>query len=122
MALRQTAEDYLKTIYILSSKDEVRGAFIADELGISRPTVCVTLKALEKEGYLTMDSTHAVHLTDEGKRIGMRVQKRFEDLKKLLEVLGVDSTTASEDACKMEHAVSDKSFSALMSIIENKGV
>ena len=122
MALRQTAEDYLKTIYILSSKDEVRGAFIADELGISRPTVCVTLKALEKEGYLTMDSTHAVHLTDEGKRIGMRVQKRFEDLKKLLEALGVDSTTASEDACKMEHAVSDKSFSALMSIIENKGV
>ena len=122
MALRQTAEDYLKTIYILSCKDEVRGAFIADELGISRPTVCVTLRALEKEGYLTMDSTHAVHLTDEGKRIGMRIHKRFENLKKLLETLGVDCATASEDACKMEHAVSDKSFSALMSIIENKGV
>lgn len=122
MALRQTAEDYLKTIYILSMKDEVRGAFIADELGISRPTVCVTLRALEKDGFLTMDSTHAVHLTDEGKLIGMRIQKRFEDLKKLLETLGVDSVTASEDACKMEHAVSDKSFSALMSIIENKGV
>ena len=122
MALRQTAEDYLKTIYILSMKGEVRGAFIADELGISRPTVCVTLRALEKEGYITMDSTHAVHLTDEGKRIGKRVHKRFENLKKLLETLGVDSTTASEDACKMEHAVSDKSFSALMSIIENKGV
>lgn len=122
MALRQTAEDYLKTIYILSTKDEVIGAFIADELGISRPTVCVTLRALEKDGYLTMDSTHAVHLTDEGKRIGMRIQKRFENLKNLLETLGVDSTTASEDACKMEHAVSDKSFSALMSIIENKGV
>lgn len=118
MALRQTAEDYLKTIYILSCKDEVRGAFIADELGISRPTVCVTLRALEKEGYLTMDSTHAVHLTDEG----MRIYKRYENLKKLLETLGVDRATASEDACKMEHAVSDKSFSALMSIIENKGV
>ena len=122
MALRQTAEDYLKTIYILSSKDEVRGAFIADELGISRPTVCVTLKALEKDGYLTMDSTHAVHLTEKGKRIGMMVQHRYENLKKLLEALGVDSTTASEDACKMEHAVSDKSYSALMSILENKGV
>lgn len=120
MALRQTAEDYLKTIYILSSKDEVRGAFIADELGISRPTVCVTLKALEKDGYLTMDSAHTVHLTEEGKRIGMRVQHRYENLKKLLETLGVDSATASEDACKMEHAVSDKSFSALMNII-NKG-
>ena len=122
MALRQTAEDYLKTIYILSSKDEVRGAFIADKLGISRPTVCVTLKALEKDGYLTMDSTHAIHLTDKGKRIGMRVQKRFEDLKCLLEALGVDSTTASEDACRIEHALSDKSYSALMSILKNKGV
>lgn len=119
MALRQTAEDYLKTIYILSLRNEVRGAFIADELGISRPTVCVTLRALEKAGYLTMDSTHAVHLTEEGKCIGMRVQQRFEDFKKLLETLGVDSVTASEDACKMEHALSDKSYLALMSIIEN---
>ena len=52
----------------------------------------------------------------------MRIYKRYENLKKLLETLGVDRATASEDACKMEHAVSDKSFSALMSIIENKGV
>ena len=69
-----------------------------------------------------MDSTHAVHLTDEGMRIGMRIYKRYENLKKLLETLGADRASASEDACKMEHAVSDKSFSALMSIIENKGV
>ena len=60
MKLRRTTEDYLKTIYLLSQKTEVHGAHIAEELGVSKPTVSVSLKALEREGYLTRDENHAV--------------------------------------------------------------
>ena len=63
MKQRKTVEDYLKTIYLLSKKREVHGAYIAEALGVSKPTVSIALKSLEKEGYLTRDERHAIRLT-----------------------------------------------------------
>ena len=66
MKLRRTTEDYLKTIYLLSQKTEVHGAYIAEALGVSKPTVSISLKALEQEGYLMRDENRAFCLTEAG--------------------------------------------------------
>ncbi len=114
MKQRKSTEDYLKIIYNLGKMgDEVRGSRIAEELGVSRPTVSVSLKALEKEGYITMDETHAVHLTELGSTVAEETYERHMTFQQLLEGLGVSRDTASADACEMEHVVSPESYVAL---------
>ena len=120
MKQRKTVEDYLKTIYLLSKKREVHGAYIAEELGVSKPTVSVSLKALEREGYLTRDENHAVCLTEAGLKIAKATYERHQTFRTLLENLGVDGKTAATDACLMEHAVSMESYEALKELAEKK--
>lgn len=120
MTQRKTVEDYLKTIYILSMKKEVHGAYIAEELGVSKPTVSIALKALEKEGYLTRDETRAVCLTEKGMKIAKATYERHQTFRLLLENLGVDGKTAAADACLMEHAVSPESYQALKKLVKRK--
>lgn len=120
MKQRKTVEDYLKTIYLLSKKREVHGAYIAEELGVSKPTVSVSLKALEREGYLTRDENHAVCLTEAGLKIAKATYERHQTFQALLEDLGVDGKTAAADACQMEHAVSMESYEALKELMERK--
>ena len=120
MKQRKTVEDYLKTIYLLSKKREVHGAYIAEELGVSKPTVSVSLKALEREGYLTRDENHAVCLTEAGLKIAKATYERHQTFRTLLENLGVDGKTAATDACLMEHAVSPQSYEALKELAEKK--
>ena len=120
MKQRKTVEDYLKTIYLLSKKREVHGAYIAEELGVSKPTVSVSLKALEREGYLTRDENHAVCLTEAGLKIAKATYERHQPFRTLLEDLGVDGKTAAADACLMEHAVSPQSYEALKELAEKK--
>ena len=110
-------EDYLKTIYILSQNKDVHGADIARAIGVSRPTVCVSLKALEEEGYILMDDAHEVHLTEKGMRIAEETYERHNTFCQLLTELGVDEKTASSDACEMEHAVSNESYQALKALV-----
>ena len=117
MKKRKTTEDYLKTIYMLSSKGEVRGVDIAKELRVTKPTVCVSLKELEAEGFLYMTQERTVILTDTGKRIAKDVIERNTVFRRLLLSLGVDKETAANDACEMEHAVSPESFEALKQMI-----
>lgn len=113
MKLKRVTEDYLKTIYILSLKGEVHATRLAEEFGVSKPTVSVSLKSLEKDGYIIRDENRAIFLTRSGKKIAKSVYERHCVLRKMLETLGVDKTTAASDACKMEHAVSPESFKAL---------
>ena len=80
---------------------------------MSKPTVSVSLKSLEKDGYIIRDENRAISLTRSGKKIAKNVYERHCVLRKMLETLGVDKTTAASDACKMEHAVSPESFKAL---------
>lgn len=113
MKLKRVTEDYLKTIYILSLKGEVHATRLAEEFGVSKPTVSVSLKSLEKDGYIIRDKNRVISLTRSGKKIAKSVYERHCVLRKMLETLGVDKTTAASDACKMEHAVSPESFKAL---------
>ena len=117
MKQKKSVEDYLKTIYILSREKDVHGADIARTIGVSRPTVCVSLKALEEEGYILMDDTREVHLTEKGMRIAEQIYERHNTLCRLLTKLGVDEKTAVSDACEMEHAVSNESYQALKALV-----
>ncbi|EET60297.1 iron dependent repressor DNA binding domain protein [Marvinbryantia formatexigens DSM 14469] len=119
--MKRATEDYLKTIYMLSKKGEVHGSYIAEKLGISRPTVSVYLRNLETEGYIRMDENRAVFLTEAGETIARDIYARHATLQQLLEELGVDSRTAAEDACRMEHAISPKSFEAIKKLMIQKG-
>lgn len=119
MKLKRVTEDYLKTIYILSLKEEVHATRLAEELGVSKPTVSVSLKSLEKDGYIIRDENRVISLTRSGKKIAKSVYERHCVLRKMLETLGVDKTTAASDACKMEHAVSPESFKALRKLTKH---
>ena len=114
---KKSVEDYLKTIYILSKNKDVHGADIARAIGVSRPTVCASLKALEEEGYILMDDAREVHLTEKGIRIAEETYERHNTFCQLLTELGVDEKTASSDACEMEHAVSNESYQALKALV-----
>lgn len=117
MKKKKSVEDYLKTIYILSRKKDVHGADIAKAIGVSRPTVCVSLKALTEEGYILVDDAHEVHLTEKGLQIAKETYERHDMFRRLLTGLGVNEKTATSDACEMEHAVSAESYQALKALV-----
>lgn len=117
MTTTERAEDYLKYIYILSLTQEVHSVRLAEVMGISKPTVCVALRSLEREAYLTMDRKRAISLTPKGMEIALRTYERNQAFQKLLAKIGVDDATAREDACRMEHAVSPESFAAMKKTI-----
>ena len=118
MKLKRVTEDYLKTIYILSLKGEVHATRLAEELGVSKPTVSVSLKSLEKDGYIIRDENRVISLTRSGKKIAKSVYERNCVFCEMLENLGVDKTTAASDACKLEHVVSPESFKALRKLVK----
>lgn len=120
MKQKKSTEDYLKTIHILSIRGEVRGADLAREFGVTRPTVSVALKGLLREGYITMNSDHAVVLTETGRAVAESMLDRHITFQELLLSLGIDKETAARDACEMEHSVSAKSFEALKLLTESR--
>lgn len=117
MKHKRGREDYLKTIYLLSKKGEVHGVTVASELGVTRPTVCVAMKMLREEGYITVSDDYAIHLTEPGRKIAEETHERHMAFKELLLSLGVDEDIAARDACELEHSVGPESFHALKSLI-----
>ena len=114
MKIRQSAEDYLEMMLMLKEKyGYIRSVDIADELGVKKPSVSYATKRLRENGYITMDSDSLITLTDAGMEIASRMYERHKILTELLMMLGVDEETAREDACKMEHVLSEKSFGAI---------
>ncbi len=119
MALQESGEMYLETIYVLSKKQNiVRSIDVVEEMGYSKPSVSRAVSVLKANGYLTVEDNGALVLTESGKAIGEKIYARHELLTKLLVKLGVDQATAAEDACKMEHAISDASFQAIRKHLE----
>lgn len=116
MTQQRKLEDYLKTIYLLQRKGTVRGADIAEELNVKRPTVSVSLKELEQEGYLTRLKDRSVILTPKGAVIAREIADRNKGIYELLIALGISEEVAVQDACNMEHALSQESFCALISL------
>ena len=116
MQIRESAENYLETILILSQrkgKGEVRSIDIVNELEFSKPSVSVAMKNLRENGYITVDKNGYIRLTDKGLEIAEKMYERHMLLSQWLIKLGVDEKVAVEDACRMEHVISAESFAAI---------
>ena len=114
MALQESGEMYLETIYVLSKKtNAVRGIDIADHLGYSKPSVSRAVGVLKDEGLVKKDSEGFYKLTEAGEILAKRIYERHTVLTKVLLKIGVDEKTASEDACRVEHYISDTTFDAI---------
>jgi len=120
LAIHESAENYLETILALSLKGEkVRSIDIANELEFSKPSVSVAMKNLREKGYILTDAEGFITLTAKGRKIADSMYERHVAISDWLVFLGVDKKTAVQDACKMEHAMSEKSFLAIKKHIED---
>ena len=122
MALHESAEMYLETIYQLSQNSTtVRSIDVAEHMGYSKPSISRAVGLLKQGGYLLVDKDGFLTLTDEGRSVAEKIFERHTVLSAALVTLGVDKKTASEDACKIEHVISDKSFEAIKKHIQSIG-
>ena len=110
----ESGEMYLETILILSRKQgAVRSVDISEHMGYSKPSVSRAVGLLKSGGYITIDSDGHIHLTQQGQQTAEKIIGRHTVLTRMLVSLGVDPETASADACKMEHVISDATFDAI---------
>ena len=114
MRIHESSEDYLEAILRLrETKGQVRSVDIAQLLGVTKPSVSFAMKKLRENEFIHMDQDNLITLTDKGEEIAMRIYDRHKTISTFLMKLGVPEATAREDACKIEHDLSEKSFSAL---------
>ncbi len=114
MKIHASAENYLETIYMLQkSKGMVRSIDIVNELDFSKPSISVAMKNLRENGYIEMDKDGYITLLEKGLDIAQRMFERHTVISNFLVNLGVDEKIASEDACKIEHVISEESFEAI---------
>ena len=114
MALQESGEMYLETIYVLSKANaHVRSIDISEHMGYSKPSVSRAVSILKQEGYITVDSDGFITLTESGQTVAEKIFERHTLLSGILIRLGVSPETAADDACKIEHAISDESFDAI---------
>ena len=114
MNLQESGEMYLETIYLLSKeKPTVRSIDVADKMGYSKPSVSRAVGLLKSGGFLTMDKDGYLQLTEIGIAFAERTYERHRVLTAFFEKLGVQAEIASEDACKIEHVISDETFEVL---------
>jgi len=114
MNIHESAEDYLETIMMLQEeKGYVRSVDIAAHLNVTKPSVSFAMKRLRENGYIVMDEENLINLTEQGESIARRIYDRHQVLTSFLMQIGVDPTTAREDACKIEHDISEKTFEAI---------
>ena len=114
MAMKESGEMYLETILVLSKRlSMVRAIDVGEEMGYSKPSVSRAMHLLKDRGYINVETDGAITLTDEGRAIAENIYDRHNVLTEALRRIGVDEKTATDDACKMEHYISDTSFSAI---------
>ncbi|MFA7118830.1 MAG: metal-dependent transcriptional regulator [Sphaerochaetaceae bacterium] len=114
MVLREAGEMYLETILIIGQRQEtVRSIDIARQMGYSKPTISEQMKRLRENGYLKMDEQGLITLTGKGKKIAEGIYDRHKVISKILINLGVSEKTATEDACRIEHYISQETFDCM---------
>ncbi len=119
MSLQESGEMYLETVYILSkTMPIVRSIDVCEHMGFSKPSVSRAVGLLKAGGYLNVDSKGSLTLTETGAKLGKKIYERHTLLTKFLTGLGVNKQTALEDACKIEHHISDESFEAIKNFTE----
>ena len=118
----KSAEDYLESMIILKEKNGyVRSVDIAGFLGVTKPSVSNAMKRLREEGYIEMDKTGLITVTDKGMSIAEKIYTRHRKLTDFFTALGVDPDVAEEDACRIEHDLSDETFDAICRHIDGFG-
>ena len=111
--LQESGEMYLETILVLSEKgDSVHAIEISKHMGFSKPSVSRAVGLLKNDGFITVDKDGSISLTDSGREVAEKIYDRHKTITMHLISIGVDEKTAAEDACKIEHVISDKSFAA----------
>ena len=119
MPIHESGQMYLETIYILSQKSTyVRAIEVGEQLGFSKPSVSRALSILKRDRHVSVDDSGAITLTESGLAIAQTMYTRHTILSQMLMKLGVDEKTATEDACRIEHVISEKSFSAVRAHME----
>ena len=114
MQLKESGEMYLETIYVLSQrKGFVRSIDVGEEMGYSKPSVSRAVGILRDGGYITVAHDGGLHLTEAGLEVAQRTYERHTVLSEFFIKLGVDEETATNDACKIEHVISSKTFAAV---------
>lgn len=114
MTVRESGEMYLEAILVLAKKSGyVRSIDVSEYLGYSKPSVSRAMGILREGGYILMEKDGAITLTDSGKKLAETIYERHTVLLELLIRLGVDERTATDDACRIEHVISDESFQAI---------
>ena len=120
MEIHKSSEDYLEAILILSTKNGyVRNVDIADYMGFSKPSITHAITTLRNGGYVRTDTDKNIFLTPKGKKIAEKIYEKHEFFRNYLMSIGVDEKTATTDACRIEHAISDDSFEKLKIAISN---
>lgn len=114
MHIQESGEMYLETIYVLSQKHSlVRAIDVGEYMGYSKPSVSRAMGLLKNGGFIEVAHDGSITLTDEGREVAHKIYERHTILTAFLVSIGVDETVASEDACKIEHDISDASFEAI---------
>ena len=120
MNVTEAVENYLEAILVLAERhNEVRATDICAYMGYSRPTVSIAVKGMKNNGLILVDEHNLITLTDAGLQIANGIYERHNVLAQALMHLGVDQETAFEDACKMEHDISEKTFSCIKLFLRN---
>ena len=121
MGVHESGEMYLEAIHVLTMQNgHVRSIDVSEYLGYSKPSVSRAMGILRSGGYITVDKDGSITLTETGLEIAEKIYARHTLLTRLLVHIGVSEETAAEDACKLEHAISDESFEALKKFVADK--
>ena len=121
MAIQESGEMYLETILVLSKKNgSVRSVDIAQEMDFSKAAVSKALSRMKEEDYVSVDDNGSVTLSEKGREIAEKIYERHNVIASVLIRLGVDEKVAYEDACKMEHDISEESFRAIKEHLKTK--
>ena len=119
MRIQESGEMYLETILRLSqTSGHVRAIDVGEEMGYSKPSVSRAMSILKQGGYIVIEPDGSIILTDAGREIAEKIYARHTLITNFLISIGVDKETATEDACKMEHGISDASFEAIQKLLE----
>lgn len=119
MKIQESAENYLETIYTLQKRlGSIRAVDIARELDYSKPSVSRAMKLLRENHYITIDEDGAISLTESGLAIAENIYARHMILSRFLQSIGVAETVAFEDACRIEHVISQETFERLQAFVE----
>ena len=123
LRIQESGEMYLETILRLSqTSGHVRAIDVGEEMGYSKPSVSRAMSILKQGGYIVIEADGSIVLTDTGREIAEKIYARHTLITNFLISIGVDKETATEDACKMEHGISDASFEAIQKLVEKNNV